>query len=122
MPAADTLPAGVVTFLLTDIEGSTQAWQAAPSTMTGLVSRHYEILDDGIAVHGGKRPQEQGEGDSVVAVFVDPRDALAAAVETQLALRRQLPDLPVRMALHTGEAMLRNEANYVGLTIIRGES
>jgi predicted ATPase len=87
--------------------------------MTGLVSRHYEILDDGIAVRGGKRPQEQGEGDSVVAVFVDPRDALAAAVETQLALRRQLPDLPVRMALHTGEAMLRNEANYVGLTIIR---
>jgi predicted ATPase len=109
----------VVTFLLTDIEGSTQAWQAAPGEMTALVSRHYDILEAGIAAHGGRRPEEQGEGDSVVAVFTDPRDALAAAVETQLALRAQLANLPVRMALHTGEAMLRNENNYVGLTIIR---
>jgi predicted ATPase len=115
----DMLPTGVVTFLLTDIEGSTQAWQAAPGEMTALVSRHYEILDAGIAAHGGSRPQEQGEGDSVVAVFVDASNALAAAVDTQLALRRDLPDLPVRMALHTGEAMLRDENNYVGLTIIR---
>ena len=117
--AADPLPTGVVTFLLTDIEGSTQAWQAAPGEMTARVSRHYDILEAGIAAHGGTRPQEQGEGDSVVAVFVDAASALAAAVDTQLALRRDLPDLPVRMALHTGEAMLRDENNYVGLTIIR---
>jgi len=115
----DPLPTGVVTFLLTDIEGSTQAWQAAPGEMTALVSYHYDILESGVAAHGGRRPQEQGEGDSVVAVFHDARSALAAAVDTQLALRRHLPDLPVRMALHTGEAMLRNENNYVGLTIIR---
>ena len=120
MPRTDeSLPTGVVTFLLTDIEGSTQAWQAAPGEMTALVSRHYEILERGIAAHGGVHPQEQGEGDSVVAVFADPSDALAAAVDTQLELRRELPDLPVRMALHTGDAMLRNEDNYVGLTIIR---
>jgi len=118
LPAAP-LPTGGVTFLLTDIEGSTQAWQAAPGEMTALVSHHYDILESGIAAHGGRRPQEQGEGDSVVAVFSDVRSALAAAVDTQLALRRDLPDLPVRMALHTGEAMLRNENNYVGLTIIR---
>ena len=117
--AIDPLPTGVVTFLLTDIEGSTQAWQAAPGEMTALVSHHYDILESGIAAHGGRRPQEQGEGDSVVAVFADARSALAAAVDTQLALRRELPDLPARMALHTGEAMLRNENNYVGLTIIR---
>ncbi len=117
--AADPLPTGAVTFLLTDIEGSTQAWQAAPGEMTALVSRHYDILESGIAAHHGRRPQEQGEGDSVVAVFTDSHDALAAAVETQLALREQLPNLPVRMALHTGDAMLRNENNYVGLTIIR---
>ena len=115
----DSLPTGWVTFLLTDIEGSTQAWQAAPGEMTALVSRHYEILERGIAAHGGVRPEEQGEGDSVVAVFTDPADALAAAVDTQLELRSELPDLPVRMALHTGDAMLRNENNYVGLTIIR---
>ena len=116
---ADPLPTGTVTFLLTDIEGSTQAWQAAPSAMTALVSHHYDLLESGIAAHGGRRPQEQGEGDSVVAVFDDAASALAAAVDTQLALRRDLPDLPVRMALHMGEAMLRNENNYVGLTIIR---
>ncbi len=108
-----------MTFLLTDIEGSTQAWQASPKSMTALVSRHYEILESGIAAHHGQRPEEQGEGDSVVAVFTDVHDAVAAALETQLALRRELPNLPVRMALHRGEAMLRNENNYVGLTIIR---
>ena len=113
------LPTGVVTFLLTDVEGSTQAWQSSPEAMTGLVSKHYEILDSVITSHGGARPQEQGEGDSVVAVFANPVDAVNAAVEAQLALRSLVPELPVRMALHTGDAMLRNEDNYVGLTIIR---
>ena len=113
------LPTGLVTFLLTDIEGSTQAWQTAPDEMTAIVSRHYQILDAAVATRGGVRPQEQGEGDSIVAVFVDPIAAVTTALEAQLALRRELPDLPVRMALHTGETMLRNEDNYVGLTIIR---
>ena len=113
------LPTGLVTFLLTDIEGSTQAWQTAPDEMTAIVSRHYQILDAAVATRGGVRPQEQGEGDSIVAVFVDPVAAVTTALEAQLALRRELPDLPVRMALHTGETMLRNEDNYVGLTIIR---
>ena len=117
--AGQPLPTGAVTFLLTDIEGSTQAWQASPGDMTARVSRHYEILDSIIAEHGGARPQEQGEGDSVVAVFVDPVAAVEAAVEAQVALRDAVPDLPVRMALHTGDATLRNEDNYVGLTIIR---
>jgi len=113
------LPTGVVTFLLTDIEGSTQAWQASPDTMTKLVSQHYEILDATISSQCGARPQEQGEGDSVVAVFDDPVAAVGAAVEAQIALRSRVPELPVRMALHTGDATLRNEDNYVGLTIIR---
>ena len=113
------LPTGVVTFLLTDVEGSTQAWQASPEVMTGLVSKHYEILDSVISSHRGARPQEQGEGDSVVAVFADSTNAVTAAVEAQRALRSLVPELPVRMALHTGDAMLRNEDNYVGLTIIR---
>ena len=113
------LPTGVVTFLLTDVEGSTQAWQASPEAMAGLVSTHYEILDSVISAHGGLRPEEQGEGDSVVAVFASPTDAVDAAVEAQVTLRSLVPELPVRMALHTGDAMLRNEDNYVGLTIIR---
>lgn len=120
MPGRDVpLPTGLVTFLLTDVEGSTQAWQSAPDEMSTIVSRHYQILDAAVVARGGVRPQEQGEGDSIVAVFEDPAEAVRTALDAQLALRRELPDLPVRMALHTGEAMLRNADNYVGLTIIR---
>ena len=57
--AVPPLPTGVVTFLLTDIEGSTQAWQPRPDTMTALVSRHYEILDAGISSHGGRRARSR---------------------------------------------------------------
>jgi predicted ATPase len=105
--------------LLTDIEGSTRAWQAAPEAMTAPVARHYEILEAAIAANGGQRPEEQGEGDSIVAVFRTAGRAVAAALAAQLALRRELPELSVRMALHSGDAMLRDEHNYVGLTIIR---
>ena len=118
-PEDQPLPTGVVTFLLTDIEGSTEAWQASPDQMADLVTRHYEILDQSIAAHRGARPQEQGEGDSVVAAFVDPRDAVAAAIDAQVALRSLVPELLVRMALHTGDATLRDQDNYIGLTIIR---
>jgi predicted ATPase len=118
-PLVSSLPTEGVTFLLTDIEGSTRAWQAAPEAMTAPVARHYEILDAAIDAHHGQRPEEQGEGDSIVAVFRTATDAVAAALEAQRNLLRELPDLPVRMALHSGDAMLRNEHNYVGLTIIR---
>lgn len=117
------LPAGTVTFLLTDIEGSTLHWQAASGPMAGAVARHYELLDAAIAAHGGVRPEEQGEGDSVVAAFGRASDALAAALHAQqLLLAEPWPTpepLKVRMAVHTGEAQLRDEANYVGLAIIR---
>ncbi|MGB8861941.1 MAG: AAA family ATPase, partial [Ilumatobacteraceae bacterium] len=118
-PPASLLPTEGVTFLLTDIEGSTRAWQAAPEAMTAPVARHYEILDAAIDAHHGQRPEEQGEGDSIVAVFRSAADAVAAALAAQQHLLRELPTLPVRMALHSGDAMLRNEHNYVGLTIIR---
>ncbi len=114
-----SLPTAGVTFLLTDIEGSTRAWQAAPELMAAPVARHYEILDAAISANEGLRPEEQGEGDSIVAVFRNARQAVAAALAAQLALRHELPELSVRMALHSGDAMLRNEHNYVGLTIIR---
>ena len=118
------LPIGTVTFLLTDIEGSTLAWSASPMLMGPAVARHYEILDDAVARHGGVRPQEQGEGDSIVAAFSRASDALRAAVDAQVALGSEvwpegLSPLKVRMAVHAGEAQLRNEANYVGQTIIR---
>ncbi len=119
------LPVGIVTFLLTDVEGSTKAWQAAPQLMGPAIARHYAILEDAIAAHGGVRPQEQGEGDSIVGAFARASDCVAAAVAAQKALTDEpWPDgldggLRVRMAIHTGETQLRDEANYVGQAIIR---
>ena len=70
------LPVGTVTFLLTDVEGSTLAWQAAPEVMGPVIARHYEILDESVSTYGGVRPQEQGEGDSIVAAFGRATDAV----------------------------------------------
>ena len=113
------LPAGTVTFLLTDVEGSSRLWEERPADMGAAIARHYDLLDDAIAAHGGVRPVEQGEGDSVVAAFARAGDAVRAAVQAQRALTAELPWLRVRMAVHTGEAQLRDEGNYVGRAIIR---
>ena len=91
----------------------------------GLRPLHYEILDEAVAADGGVRPQEQGEGDSIVAAFSRASDAVLAAVDAQRAFTTEpWPDglvtpLRVRMAIHTGEAQLRDEGNYVGQAIIR---
>jgi predicted ATPase/class 3 adenylate cyclase len=116
------LPVGTVTFLLTDIAGSTVLWQQGDDAMAAAVARHYEILDAVVTEHGGMRPVEQGEGDSTVAVFTRAGDAIAAAVAAQRALQHEPwptnHPISVRMGIHTGEARLRDAANYVGLTVI----
>src|SRR5918992_1068214 len=110
------LPTGTVTFLLTDIEGSTERWEKDPDAMAAAMARHDEILAGAIAAHGGTQPIEQGEGDSVVAAFARATDAVAAALHTQRGL---LPvGLGVRMAVHTGEARVRGD-RYAGPAIIR---
>lgn len=114
------LPTGTVTFLLTDIEGSTSRWAAEPDLMAPAVSRHYEIIGDAVAAHGGVRPVEQGEGDSTVSAFSRASDAIGAALCAQRALSAELGErFRVRMALHTGEAQLRDEGNYFGVAVIR---
>jgi len=117
------LPAGTVTFLLTDIAGSTRTWESHGRAMADAVARHYEILDSAISAHQGVRPVEQGEGDSLVAVFPRATDAVAAAAEAQRALLAEpWPEgavLAVRMAVHTGEAQIRNDRYYTGPSIIR---
>jgi predicted ATPase/class 3 adenylate cyclase len=101
------LPTGTVTFLLTDVEGSTLAWEAAPDRMGPAIARHYELLDAAIMAHSGVRAIEQGEGDSAVAAFSKASDAASAAVAAQHALSHELGDVfRVRMALHTAEAQL----------------
>lgn len=77
-----------MTFLLSDIEGSTRLWSAHPDVMGAAVAASYAILDRAIAAHEGVRPIEQGEGDSVVGAFSRASSALAAALE------RWAPDEP----------------------------
>jgi predicted ATPase/class 3 adenylate cyclase len=110
------LPTGTVTFLLTDVEGSSQLWEKYPHAMPQAIRRHHEIIHRTIESHSGKRPSDQGEGDSVAAAFSRATDAVASAVEIQRALHsEQWPDdlkLRVRIAIHTGEAELRDQQNY----------
>ncbi len=117
------LPVGTVTFMLTDVEGSTRLWESAPGLMGAAVRRHHELLDAAIALHGGVRPLDQGEGDSVMAAFTRASDALAAALDIQRALHSERwPEgvsLRVRIALHTAEAQLRDEGNYFGGAVNR---
>ncbi|MGH3695538.1 MAG: adenylate/guanylate cyclase domain-containing protein, partial [Pseudonocardiaceae bacterium] len=117
------LPVGTVTFMLTDVEGSTRLWESAPEAMGLAVARHDELLDAAIALHGGVRPVQQGEGDSVFAAFVRASDALAAALDIQRAFHEETwPDgasLRLRIALHTAEAQLRDDSNYFGPAVNR---
>jgi class 3 adenylate cyclase len=117
-----SLPTGVVTFLLSDVEGPTHPWEGDEEVMGAAIARHYELLDAMIALHGGVRPVEQG--DSVVGVFARPSDALAAALGAQRAFAEEPwgegRALRVRLALHTGEAQLRGDDCYVGRAVIRG--
>ena len=118
-----SLPAGTVTFLLTDIEGSARLWEEDTEAMSAAVARSYALLDDAIARRGGMRPVEQGEGDSVVAAFTRASDALTAALDAQAALHAEewptARPLLVRIALHTAEAQLRDEGNYFGQAVNR---
>src|SRR6266550_2365823 len=104
-----------------DTSQETRLWEADSEAMSLAVARSYALLDDAITRHGGVRPVEQGEGDSVVAAFARASDALAAALEAQLALGAQRwpgeTSLRVRIALHTGEAQLRDEGNYFGVAL-----
>jgi class 3 adenylate cyclase len=121
---AVTLPGGTVTFLFTDIEGSTARWEHHPGAMRQALARHDALLHDGITAHGGVVLTERGEGDSFFALFARPSDALAAACALQQALDREVwPEevapLRVRMALHTGEAGMREGSDYRGVAVNR---
>jgi predicted ATPase/class 3 adenylate cyclase len=107
-PEAEDLPAGTVTFLLTDIEGSTRLWESAPEAMEVALARHNGLLTGVIAGHGGAVVTSRGEGDSFFAVFGSAAAAVEAAGACQLALHAEPwpagAALRVRMGLHTGEA------------------
>src|SRR5690349_7643960 len=100
------LPSGTVSFLFTDIEGSTRLWQQFPDAMGAALSRHHALLAASIERHGGYVFQVIGDG--CCAAFAVASDGLTAALEAQRTLRSEHWDgvdcLSVRMALHTGAA------------------
>ena len=116
------LPTGTVTFLFTDIEGSTGLWEERPNDMRPTLARHDDIAAAVIAEFAGSLIKSRGEGDSLFAVFALASDAVAAACALQLAFTRESwpgsMSLPVRMALHTGEADLR-DGDYYGPAVNR---
>jgi predicted ATPase len=101
----------VVTFLFTDVEGSTRRWEADADGMRAALAAHDELLRTAIETHGGFMFKHTGDG--VCAAFSSPRAAVDAAVEAQQKL-----ELPVRMGLATGEAELKN-GDYFGAVLNR---
>src|SRR6202171_5721103 len=104
-------PSGVVTFLFTDIEGSTRRWEADADAMRAALLAHDEVLRAAIEAHGGFLFSHTGDG--VVAAFASPKAAVDAAVAAQRTLQ-----LPVRMGIATGEAELR-DGDYFGTVLNR---
>src|SRR5262249_19122200 len=113
--ASGARPSGTITFLFTDIEGSTRLWERAAGAMGEALERHDALLKDASLRYGGSIFSTGGDGFGIA--FSRSADALAAAVEAQQALvRRSWPegvDLRVRMGLHAGEALERG-GDYFG--------
>ena len=108
------LPRGTVTFLFTDVEGSTRLLQEHGDAYAGLLGEHRRVLRDAFARHSGVEVDTQG--DAFFVAFARASDALVAAEEAQ----RALADGPVRvrMGLHTGEPTVTEEG-YVGMDVHR---
>ncbi|HET7376330.1 MAG TPA: adenylate/guanylate cyclase domain-containing protein, partial [Anaerolineae bacterium] len=112
------LPTGTVTFLFTDIEGSTKLAQQYPDDMPALLARHHEILKQAISAHNGF--VFQIVGDSFLAAFYNAGDALMAALDAQRSLAHEVwspASIKVRMGIHTGAAQLDSgskEPHYSG--------
>ncbi|HZE48305.1 MAG TPA: tetratricopeptide repeat protein [Jatrophihabitantaceae bacterium] len=115
-------PTGIVTFLFTDIEGSTRNWEWHPAEMAAALTAHNTVLRRGISANRGT--VFETAGDSFVAIFERAPDALSAALDAQRALADiAWPDsigpLKVRMALHTGPAEMRPDGYYAQHTLSR---
>ncbi|MGD8751808.1 MAG: adenylate/guanylate cyclase domain-containing protein, partial [Anaerolineales bacterium] len=115
-------PTGVVTFLFTDIEGSTKLWEQHRKTMRRVMAHHDEIIESTVEENEGLIVRPRGEGDSRFAVFSQARGAVHTAAEIQQRLATEFADEPisvrVRIGMHTGSADLRM-GDYYGSTVNR---
>jgi predicted ATPase/class 3 adenylate cyclase/DNA-binding CsgD family transcriptional regulator/tetratricopeptide (TPR) repeat protein len=120
---AAPLPAGTVTFLLTDVEGSSRLWERDAQAAATAMTRRQDIICTATRLHRGALPLEQGEGDSSVSVFARASDAAACAVRIQQELGAEEWQSPIeirlRVALHTGEAELLSDGTYQGAALNR---
>ncbi len=111
-----------VTFLLTDIEGSTAAWEADADAMALALARHDELVEQVVTSRGGRLIKTRGEGDATFSVFERPSAGAAAALELQDAISHEpwtlREPMRIRVALHTGEVELR-DGDYFGRAVNR---
>ncbi|MDX1378574.1 MAG: adenylate/guanylate cyclase domain-containing protein, partial [Anaerolineales bacterium] len=117
----NNLPTGTVTFLFTDIEGSTKLWEKYPEEMKSALAKHDSILKEAIESNNGQIIKTTGDG--IHAVFTTAIDAVTSALDAQcnlqtLVLNNSEAEIRVRMGVHTGEAELRN-GDYFGGTLNR---
>ena len=118
----NALPAGTVTFLFTDIQGSTQLWEKYPQEMRPALAQHDAILHDGITSNNGHIIKTTGDG--VHAVFEKAVDAVYATLVIQRTIATCTffndpgATLNIRMGLYTGEAELR-DGDYYGQVLNR---
>ena len=113
-------PIGTISFLFTDIVGSTRLWEKHPNHMGAALARHDTILRGASEAHGGY--VFKTVGDAFCVAFQTPRDAILAAIEAQHALDteewNEIAVLKVRMGIHTGAAEFRG-GDYFGGTLNR---
>src|SRR5213596_2175272 len=107
-------PSGTVTFLFTDVEGSTKLLNELGDAYADVLGEHRRVLRDAFAVHGGVEVDTQG--DAFFVAFARASDALNAAAEAQRSL--EAGPVKVRMGIHTGEPALTDEG-YVGIDVHR---
>jgi DNA-binding SARP family transcriptional activator len=116
------LPTGVVTFVLTDIEGSTALWDTAPAAMGAALADHDSSLDQLVREEGGVLLKAKGEGDATLSVFRRASAAVAAAAAMPAVVAAATAphglELRIRVAVHTGEAHER-DGDYFGPTVNR---
>jgi class 3 adenylate cyclase len=114
-------PSGTVTFLFTDIEGSTERWERDRTAMVRAVERHIALLDAALQAHGGVHFKTIG--DAVHAAFPMALQAVVAAVDGQHALLAEdwgdIGPLKVRMAVHAGEALPDARGDYLAAPLNR---
>jgi predicted ATPase/DNA-binding SARP family transcriptional activator len=112
-----SVPTGVVTFVLTDVEGSTARWEQDAGTMAAALADHESAVREAVEANGGAVIKARGEGDSTFSVFWTAHAAATAAIAIQSALA-DAAGVRVRIGIHTGEAEER-DGDYFGPTVNR---